>query len=385
MKKVMMGNHAVSYAVMRCRPEVIAAYPITPQTQIVEELSEMCSDGRLKARFIKVESEHSAMACLIGASTAGSRVFTATSSHGLALMHEMLHWAAGARLPVIMANVNRTMGPPWSIMPDQSDSLAQRDTGWIQLYAESNQEVLDTIIQAYGIAEKVLLPVMVNLDGFFLSHTSEVVDLPEQERVDAFLPPYEAAFKLDTRDPRSFGSMCVDEHFMRFRFAMQRAMDEAKEVAAQVDATFGATFGRSYGLVEPYLLEGARTVLVTSGTIASTSRLVVDRLRQAGEPVGLLRIRMFRPFPVEHVREALAGADRVVVIDRNCSFGMGGGFASEIKSALYNSDGGHPPVFGYVAGIGGQDVTPELVQEMIDHARSHDRPPREDIWMGVRT
>ena len=197
MKKVLMGDHAVSHGVMLCRAEVISAYPITPQTYVVEEIAEMCQDGRLKARFVMVESEHSALACVIAASAAGSRAFTATSSHGLALMHEMLHWAAGSRLPVVMANVNRTLGPPWNILCDHSDSMAQRDTGWIQFYVESNQETLDTIIEAYRIAERVLLPVMVNLDGFFLSHTAEVVDLPEQCLVDEFLPPYEPRFKLD--------------------------------------------------------------------------------------------------------------------------------------------------------------------------------------------
>jgi pyruvate/2-oxoacid:ferredoxin oxidoreductase alpha subunit len=385
MKKVLMGSHAVSYGVMRARAQVIAAYPITPQTHIVEELSEMCADGRLRARFIKVESEHSAMACLIGACTAGSRVFTATSSHGLALMHEVLHWAAGARLPIVMANVNRALGSPWNILVDQNDSLAQRDTGWIQYYTESNQEALDTVIQAYAVAERVLLPVMVNLDGFFLSHTAEAVDIPTAEAVDAFLPAFEPQYRLDFAAPRSFGPACIDDNYMHFRHGIESAMAEARVVASQVDEAFRRQFGRQYGIVESYRMEGARTVLVTSGTMTSTGRIVVDQLRQRGEHAGLLKIRLFRPFPVDAVRLALSGVDRVVVIDRNCSFGMGGGFASEVKAAMYNNPGGHPPIFGYIVGLGGQDVTPEQIHELVRHASAHARPLEEGIWMGVQS
>lgn len=207
MKKLLTGNSAVSYGVMLSRAEVISAYPITPQTTIVEELSEICSDGRLKAKFIRVESEHSALACVAAACATGARVFTATSSHGLAYMHEMLHWTSGTRLPVIMVNANRAIGSPWNIWCDHSDSLAQRDTGWIQLYCQSAQEALDTVIQAYRIAEEVLLPVMVLEDGFFLSHTSDTVDVPEQKEVDAFLPPYRPRYKLDPGDPHTFNIM----------------------------------------------------------------------------------------------------------------------------------------------------------------------------------
>ena len=278
MKKVLLGSHAVSYGVQLCRAQVVSAYPITPQTHIVEELSEMCRDGRLNARFIKVESEHSAMACILGAASAGARVFTATSSHGLALMHEVLHWAAGSRLPIVLANVNRAIGPPWSIMPDQGDSLAQRDTGWIQFFTESGQEAMDTIIQAYKIAEQVLLPVMVNLDGFFLSHTSEVVNLPEQDAVDAFLPPFDPPFKLDTDDPRTFGALCADDRYAGFRYDMQKAMDRAREITEETDEAFGETFERRYfGPVESYKLDEAETALVTSGTITGSARVAVDQ------------------------------------------------------------------------------------------------------------
>ena len=385
MKKVLMGDHAVSYGVMLSGAQVIAAYPITPQTFIVEELSEMCADGRLNGRFIMVESEHSAMACVIGASIAGSRVFTATSSHGLALMHEMLHWAAGARLPVVMANVNRTLGPPWNILCDHSDSMSQRDTGWIQFYVESNQEALDTIIQAYSIAETVRLPVMVNLDGFFLSHTAEVVDVPDQEQVDALLRPYDPEFKLDIADPHTFGSICLDSNFMKLRLGIQEAMDESAKVAIQVDNAFREIFGRHYGAVEPYRLDGAKTILVTAGTAASTSRVVVDAFREKGEPVGLLKIRTLRPFPFAQIRSYLGEAERIAVIDRSISYGLSGGLATEIRSALYGMEGGHPPVFGYIAGLGGKDLVPEAIAEMISQCQEGERPAREDLWIGVES
>jgi len=383
MKKVLMGDHAVSQGVRLCRAQVIAAYPITPQTFIVEELSEMCADGRLDARFIMVESEHSAMACMIGASAAGSRVFTATSSHGLVLMHEVLHWAAGARLPVVMANVNRTLGPPWNILCDHSDSMAQRDTGWIQFYVESNQEALDTVIQAYRIAEQVQLPVMVNLDGFFLSHTAEVVDVPDQQQVDAFLPAFTPEFKLVIEDPHTFGAMCLDSNFMRLRQEIQQAMDQSREVAVQADKAFGDMFGRYYGVVEPYRLDGAGTILVTAGTVTSTSRVVVDSLRERGEPVGLLKIRMLRPFPFEWIRALLGEARYIAVIDRSISYGLSGGLAAEIRSALYDLEGAHPQVFGYIAGLGGKDLVPEDIEHMVLQCSEQQRPSREDLWIGV--
>ncbi len=383
MKRVIMGNHAVSYGVQLARAQVIAAYPITPQTQIVEKLSEMCADGLLDAKFIKVESEHSAMAACIGASSAGARAFTATSAHGLALMHEMLHWAAGARLPIVMANVNRAMGPGWSIWTEQTDSLAQRDTGWLQFYCESNQEVLDTVIQAFRIAEQVLLPTMLVLDAFVLSHTEEPVDIPDQGLVDEYLPPYQAKYKLDPNDPHAFGLLLSPAHYMEMRYKIQKAMEEAVEVARRADEEFGEVFGRSYGLVDPYRLEDAEVALVTSATITSTAREVVDQLREEGERVGLLKIRMFRPFPFRDVREALAGAKKVAVIDRNISFGHGGIFAEEVKSALYNSPAS-PPIFGFIIGLGGRDVTPRSIRQIAEYTFTHDEPEEDIIWREVK-
>lgn len=383
MKKVLTGAHAVSQAARLARVQVIAAYPITPQTSIVEELADMCLAGRLKARFLKVESEHSVMASIIAASTAGARAFTATSSHGLALMHEVLHWAAGARLPIVLANVNRTLGPPWNILCDHQDSLSQRDTGWIQIYVSGNQEVLDATIQAFKLAEAVNLPVMVNLDGFFLSHTAEAVDLPDQAAVDDFLPSFDPDLKLDLDDPKAFNVFCMDSNYVHFKHGMQTAMDRAVGVAAEVDEAFRQAFGRGYGLVEGYRLDGAETAVVAYATIASTARAAVDRLRDQGRKVGLLKIRLFRPFPAAAVRAALTGVKRAAVIDRNCSYGSGGIFAAELRNALYHVD--QPPLTaGYVAGIGGADVTPELIIDLVDRTEALDGPPPADVWIGVK-
>ncbi len=383
MEKVIMGNHAVSYGVQLSRVKVIAAYPITPQTQIVEMLSEFCADGLLDAKFIKVESEHSAMAAVIGASSAGVRSFTATSAHGLALMHEMLHWAAGARLPIVMANVNRAMGPGWSVWTEQTDSLAQRDTGWLQLYCETNQEVVDTVIQAFKIAEAVLMPVMLVLDAFVLSHTEEPVDIPDQETVDAFLPPYAPEFKLQPDDPHAFGGLVAPDNYMELRYKMQRAMEKALDVTKEVGVDFGRAFGRPYDVLECYRMDGAELALVTSGSITSTSRVVVDELRASGEKVGLVKMRLFRPFPFDAVREALSGAKRLAIIDRNISFGHGGIFASEIKAALYDAPQ-HPIVFPFIIGLGGRDVTPDSIRGIVRYAQEHDAPEGEIIWREVR-
>jgi len=384
MKKVMIGNHAVSWGVLRSRVEVISAYPITPQTQIVEALSDMVADGSLPARYIKVESEHSAMAACIGGSIAGARTFTATSAQGLALMHELLHWAAGGRLPIVMADVNRAMAPGWTIWTDQNDSLSQRDTGWIQLYCETNQEVFDTTIQAFKLAETVDLPVMLVLDAFFLSHTSEPVDVTEQEDVDRFLPKREAEFKMDTSDPHAFGALVRPDAYTEMRWQQQEAMHEAKRVFRQVEDEWEAITGRRYGSVEPYRAEGADLLLVTSGTITSTARHVVDECRAAGEKVGLVKVKMFRPFPTDELRALLAGVERVAVLDRNISPGHSGIFAEEIRAALYDVPPDDRPVlFGYVLGLGGRDVTPAVIRDVIDNTRAKVGPEREDLWVGV--
>ena len=385
MKASITGNEAVSYGAMLARVKVIAAYPITPQTTIVEELSKLCAEGRLQADFVKVESEHSAMACCIGAAATGVRTFTATSSHGLLYMHEGLHWAAGARLPIVMANVNRAVGAPWSIRCDQNDSLSQRDTGWIQLYCEDNQEVMDTIIQAYKVAEKVSLPCMIMLDGFFLSHTTDIVDILHQDLVDQYLPPYEPKYRLDIDDPHSFFGTCspVPKAYFNFRYHQQKAMEEAKEIFKAADEEFYRIFGRKYGLLEEYHCENAEMVLVTSGTITSTARETIDDLNERGQRIGLVKVKMFRPFPADEIAKALSRYSKVVVIDRNISFGKGGIFASEIKAALYHQNR-RPAVFGFIAGLGGMDVTPSLIRDMIQFTLGKETPPSDILWASSR-
>ncbi len=382
MKKVIMGNHAVSYGVRASEVKVISAYPITPQTHVVELLSEMCANGEIDAKFIKVESEHSAMAACVGASAAGSRAFTATSAQGLLLMHEMLHWAVGARLPIVLANINRAVGPPWSIWTDQNDSLSQRDVGWLQIYCESNQETQDTVPQAFKIAEELQMPVMLVMDAFFLSHTYEIVDMIEKEQVREFLPPYKPDIKIDTADQHSFGNLAGPDHYMELRYMIQKAMDRGLDVIKRVDSEFEEMFGRGYGLIEPYRCDDAETILVTSGTVASTTRVVIDELRDEGVRVGSLKIRVFRPFPIEDVFEVLSKAKKVAVIDRNISFGAHGIFYQEIKSALYGRT--DIPIIGYIAGLGGRDITPKVIREIADKAIGDEQPERYINWIGVK-
>ena len=389
MKQVIMGSQAVSWGVRLARAEVVAACPISPQTQIVEELSEMCASGDLRARFIEVESEHSAMAACIGAASTGARTFTATSGQGLARMHELLHWAAGARLPIVMADVNRAMAPGWTVWTDQNDSLSQRDTGWIQIYCESNQEVLDSTVQAFKLAEAVDLPVMVILDGFYLSHACEPVDIPEPAEVDAFLPKRAARHKLDTDAPRAFGALTPPALYMETRLQQQEAMAEALKVLDAVDEEWGQRFGRRYGAIESYQTEGAELVLVVSGTVASTARHVVNQLRGQGEKVGLVKARLFRPFPTGALRKALAGVPHVAVLDRNISPGRSGIFAEEIRAALCDLEPGQRPAFhGYIIGLGGRDVRPETIIDCLARAREAAKNPgvceREDVWVGVQ-
>jgi pyruvate/2-oxoacid:ferredoxin oxidoreductase alpha subunit len=383
MEKVIEGTQAASYGAKLARTQVIAAYPITPSSSVVELLSEMCATGELDARFIKVESEHSAMASCIGASAAGARAFTATSAQGLALMHEMLHWAGGGRLPIVLVNVNRAMAPPWTIYCDQNDSLSQRDTGWMQYYCESNQEVLDTILMAFKVSEEVMLPSMLNLDAFFLSHTCEPVDIPDQAMVDGFLPPYERDMKIDTSDPHTYGGLARPDSYMEFRYMMENAMHDALEVIDRVAGEFEEIFGRKYNHLEEYRCDDAEMVLVTSGTITSTARIVIDSMREQGIPVGLIKARLFRPFPVQEYRRVLSGIRKVGVVDRNLSYGASGIFYQEIKASMYNTRH-RPPIFGFVAGLGGRDVTPATISEIIQFLMENDAPEEEIIWIGVK-
>jgi len=382
MKKLLEGSHAVSEAVRLAKVQVMSAYPITPQTHIVEALSEYCSDGTMNARFLLVESEHSAMAAVIGASSGGARTFTATSSQGLALMHELLHWASAARLPIIMAEVNRALAPGWNIWMDQTDSLAQRDTGWIQLYCEDGQDVFDTTLQAYRLAETINLPVMVVLDAFFLSHTFEPVDVPDQDLVDRFLPTFSPRIELDTANPFAMGQMAPPTVYMEMRHDIQKAMELVPDIFTRVEQEFAAIFGRSYGPMERVHCDDAEVIMVVTGTAASTCRKVISDLRSQGEKVGMLKLKMFRPFPTDLIREHLGSVQKVAVVDRNFSFGASGIFAQEIRAALCNQNG-HPPVFGYITGLGGRDVTPEILAEIYWKTKNSALPENESVWVGL--
>ncbi len=381
MQQVVTGNHTVAHAARVGRAQVVSAYPITPQTQVVEKISEFVADGIMDAKFIKVESEHAAMVACIGASAAGVRTFTATSAQGLALMHEVLHWAANARLPVVLANINRAMGPPWTIWTDQIDSLSERDTGWMQFYAESNQDILDGILISFKVAEQVLLPAMVILEAFFLSHTAEPVDFPEQDEVDRFLPPRVATHTVDPEHPAAFGGLTGPDHYYELKYMEHNAMLEAEEVIKRVTQEYGDLTGRYYKMVDPYRCEDAETVLVVSGGVASTAKDAVDEARAAGKKLGSLKIWVFRPFPREDVRELLLGRKRVAVVDRNISFGQEGIFCTEVKASLYGRDGA-PPVLGFVAGLGGRDIKVRDLLAIAEAAEKDDCP--EFNWYGVK-
>jgi pyruvate/2-oxoacid:ferredoxin oxidoreductase alpha subunit len=378
MRMFLSGNHAAALAARLARPKVIAAYPITPQSPIYEKLSEWDGKGELGARMMKVESEHSAMAACIAASLTGVRTFTATASQGLALMHEMLHFASGMRVPIVMVNVNRSLAAPWSFWSEQTDSLSQRDTGWLQFYVADNQEAFDTVIQAFKLSETILLPAMVVLEAFYTSHFMEPVEVPDQGSVDHYLPPYVPVVKLDTGHPAIFNQTVTQAQYARFRIQRHAAMEEALDVAKQVDEEYGEFFGRRYGLLECYRSEDAETVLVTAGTIASTARVAIDEMRQRGKKVGLVRMRLFRPFPKVQCLNALRNARKIAVIDRNLTPGQEGIFCEELKSALYSAST-RIPVFGFVMGLGGMNVSPRHIQEALEMAERMDEAPMKPI------
>jgi pyruvate/2-oxoacid:ferredoxin oxidoreductase alpha subunit len=366
--------------------QVVAAYPITPQTTIIEELADMQADGRANLDYIRVESEHSAMAACIGASMGGVRTFTATCGQGLFLMHEMLHYASGARVPIVLANVNRAGAAPWSIWSDQTDSISQRDTGWIQLYCEGNQEVLDTTIIAFKIAERIHLPVMVVLDAFFLSHTSEPIDVPDIEDVRRFLPAYDPGeIVLDPDNPRSFGGITMSNAYMEFRWQVQRDMEKTKGIITEAHKEFEDAFGRSYSQVEEYRTEDADIVIVMSGTVASTGRDAIDALRDRGEKAGMIKMKTLRPFPREDVIAAMKGKKKVAVIDRNFSPGSTGVWAEEIRNALYElPENERPLIYGYVAGLGGRDISTKTIEQVYHDTKESKKPDDVDIWIGVK-
>jgi pyruvate/2-oxoacid:ferredoxin oxidoreductase alpha subunit len=376
MRQFLTGNEAAAHGAKLARPKVIAAYPITPQSPIYEKLSEWDGKGELEGRMMRVESEHSAMAACISASLTGVRTFTATASQGLALMHELLHFASGMRTPIVMVNVNRSLAAPWSFWSEQTDSLSQRDTGWLQIYVADNQEALDTVLQAFRISETVLLPTLVVLEAFYISHFMEPVDVPDQNRVDEFLPAFEPLVKLSTAAPVALCQTVTQREYAHFRMERQKAMIHAVAVAEAVDLEFEKRFGRRYDLLERYRVEDAETILVTAGTIGSTARVVIDELRGRGKKVGMVRIRLFRPFPKEKLLSALRGGGlkRIVVIDRNISLGQEGIFCEELKAVLYGSPI-RVPVFGFVMGLGGMNVSPGRIKEALEEAEQLSQAP----------
>ncbi len=366
-RKVVSGNYAAAYAAKHARVQVVAAYPITPpQTSIIEKIAEFIANGEVEnLQYVPVESEHSAMAACIGASAAGARVFTATAAQGLALMHEMLHWASGARLPIVMVNANRALAPPpWSVWDEQTDSLAQRDTGWMQFYAENNQEVYDGVLMAFKVAETVNLPAMVIESAFILSHTYDVVEMIPQELVDEFLPPREPLYDLtDFEKSFSVGALATPADYYEFRYKEQKAMEEAKEVIREVGKEFGERFGRDYsGMIEPYRVEDADFVFMGMGSLMGTVKQAVDILRDEGYRVGALKVRWFRPFPKEELYEFAKEVGGIAVIDRNYSFGMEGILFTEAKGALYNT-GARPLMKDYIVGLGGKGLHRQRRQE----------------------
>lgn len=379
-KRVLLtGNHAVAWGARLSRPKVIPVYPITPQTPVLELLTEFHAAGELDAEMLTPESEHSVMAACIPASLTGVRVFTATASQGLMLMHELLHYASGARAPIVMANVNRTIASPWAFWPDQTDSLAQRDTGWIQLYVESAQEALDSVIQAFRIAERVSLPVMINLDAFYVSHALEPVELPSQELIDAYLPPYAPAHFIDPERGESWGNVVSQELYCRHRQDIGAAMDRVPEAAAQADQEWQRAAGRGWGVIERYRCEDADLVIASLGSMCGTAREAVDELRAAGHAVGLVKVRLFRPLPLAALRAALAGVRDVLVLDRNFSPGVGGVLHQELRAALYGMQA-PPRVHGLLAGVGGVNVPPQKIVELALAARNR-APAAEPVWV----
>ena len=363
MKRFLSGDEALAEGVRLARPQVISAYPITPQTVVVERLSEMVEDGSLAAEYVHVESEHSALSCAIGASATGARTFTATSSQGLLYMAECLTYASGGRFPIVMMNANRATALPWNIYGDQRDSLALLDHGWIQVYAEDNQEALDLALMAYAVAENPA--VMVNLDGFALTHTYETVDVPEPAEADAFLPPYEpAGNRFDFEHPVNIGFSAGPEYNRYFKYWEHRDMLDAPAVVAQVEQRFAEVFGRQYpGMIETLDCDDADVILVTLGSAAGLVRSVVRQLRDQGVRAGMLRIRYLRPMPSALIAEALRGAKAVGVLEKDVSFGAEGTVFTNVNSALQQAAVG-VPTYNFVGGLGGDDISEAQVHGM---------------------
>ncbi len=369
---VVEGSYAVAHAVKVCRPNVISSYPITPQTHIVEDLAQFAADGEMNCEYMNVESEFSAISALIGASAAGARTYTATTSQGLALMHEALFNASGMRFPILMTVVNRALSAPINIWNDQQDSISQRDTGWIQLYAEDVQESADMTPQLFKLMEDpdVLLPGMACMDGFILSHVYEPVILLEQNLTDEFLPAYNPEFMLDPKNPMSFGAFADPSTYTEFRYKQEKAMGVALKKIEEIANEFRDIYGRYYGgLIDGYLLEDAEIVIMAMGSVIGTIKDTIDELRSEGESVGLLKVRSFRPFPADAIKSALKDAKIVITLDKNISIGKNeGALCTEVKACLYNSDM-RAPVIGFMLGHGGRDIPMKTIKKIVHKAK----------------
>jgi len=397
--RIITGNQAAAVAARLCDVQVIAAYPITPQSQLAEILSQFVESGQLRAEYVRVEGEHSAMTVCIGASTVGARVFTATSANGLLYMHEQLHWAAGSRLPIVMCCVNRGVGAPWSIFNDQQDSLAQRDTGWIQIYCRDNQEILDTVIQAYRIAESVYVPVMVCFDGFVLSHTMMPVVSPAPAAVRKFLPPYRPHTILDAANPLTLNSVLLPNRrpdaegtlcdgYMEMRWKLQHALDRTPEVIREVNRSFAEAFGRDHGgMLWTHRTEDADVILTSMGSLAAESTVAADALREEGIRAGVVGIRVYRPFPAKEAVEAFRDAKAIVLFEKSISYGYEGGLCSDLKAAFYGS-GILAPIHDHVAGLGGRDVKARELVEAVKSSLARIQAGERDLkttWLNCAT
>ncbi len=370
--KVVEGSYAVAHAVMCCRPDVISAYPITPQTHIVENLSQMVSDGELDSKFLTVDSEFSALSVLVGVCAAGGRGYSSTTSHVLALMNEVLYNVSGMRMPVVMNVANRAMGAPLNIWNDQQDSIGARDVGWLQIYAENVQEAVDATLQAYKIAEdaQIRTPAMVCMDGFILTHVYEPVELLDKEIAKEFLPDYQPADILDPARPKTFGAFADPSTYTEFRYqqfeAQLKALDKIEKVAREFEETFGRYYG---GLLEGYFLDDADIVIVTLGSVIGTVKDAIDEMRSEGIKVGLLKVRCYRPFPVEALREALKGASVIAVLEKDVAIGGEAGLVTDLKAAFYNSNI-KIPIIGFTAGLGGRDITLKDIKKIAAKAEA---------------
>ena len=387
MRTILEGSKAVAEAVRLCRPNLVCAYPITPQTHIVEELSRMVAEGRLDAGYVLAESEFGAASIVLGGSAVGGRAYTATSSQGLLLMVEVIFNIAGLRLPVVMTCANRAVSAPINIWNDQQDAVSIRDSGWIQLFVEDNQEAVDTHIQAFKIAEELMIPVIVCMDGYVLTHTWEPVDLPEQEEVDRFLPPYDPPYKLDPDDPFTMGEMVGPDAYMETRYHVHMDMMEARSVIRRVCEEYREVFGRGgTGLIDAFDCEDADVVLVSMGSLLGTMRDAVDELREEGLKVGLVKVRCFRPFPKEAIHDAIKGSQVVGVIEKDISLGLEGTLCSEIRAAFCGEES--PEISSFIMGLGGRDITKEEIKRVARDlaanpaCRVEFRGLREDLLKG---